>query len=468
MTGAGKRVLALLAMFGVAAGVVIAGPPQHAVAEDYPGQAEIDAARAAANDLAAGIDELDNAIAALADARDKATANALLAAENYSQAADASDQAQTTLEAANQRAADAEVALAEARAQLASIAQAAYRGSGGLAELGAVVGAETVDQAVVRSEAMTRSSEESDILVQRVKAAELVASTMRTYAEEAAVEAVAAAEEAEAALAEAQDAQAHAEEAVALAEEARVDAVARLAELRGVTIELEQQRQAGLEADRQRAAQEAAERAQAEAEAEYEASRPSTTSTPAATTSTPRPTTSSPAATTAAPQPTTTTPAPAQTTTAPEPEETATTPAPKPTTNVPGTSTAQSTAAQGQVAADYAVTLVGKAYGLGMSGPDQYDCSGVTSSAWSAAGQWITRSSRSQYAATKHLPYSQLRPGDLVFYATNTSDPSTIFHVAIYIGDGQVMEAVNYSKPAGIRSLYSWMTSNMMPYIGRP
>ncbi|WP_172655879.1 C40 family peptidase [Demequina maris] len=472
MTAGLKRVLALAAMFALASAVVVAGPTHRAQAEDYPGQAEIDEARKAASDLAAGIDELDNAIAALADARDKATANALSAGEDYIQAQEASDAAEDTLKAANKRAREAEKELAEARENLASVAQAAYRDSGSMSQIGAVVGSETVDEVIARSEAFARGSDEADMWVQRVKAAELVASTMRSYADDAAAEAADAAAEAKAKYAEAQDAQAHAEEAVAVANETRADAVTRLAELRGVTIALEEQRQAGLEAERQAAAQAEAERKQREAEAaaaaEEEQSRPRPTSTPKPTatkTSTPKPT----ATKTSTPKPTATkTSEPEQTS---EPETT-TTSTPKPTTTStpkpeqPGTSW-NSTAAQGKKAAEFSQTLIGSEYLLGGSGP-KYDCSGVTSVSWMEAGQWITRSSRTQYQATTHLSYSQIREGDLVFYATDTSDPSTIYHVAIYIGNGMVMEAVNYSKPAGVRGLYAWMSSNMMPFIGRP
>jgi cell wall-associated NlpC family hydrolase len=44
-----------------------------------------------------------------------------------------------------------------------------------------------------------------------------------------------------------------------------------------------------------------------------------------------------------------------------------------------------------------------------------------------------------------HLPLSQLRRGDLLFYATNTSDPSTIHHVAIYIGNGMMVMNAPYT-----------------------
>ncbi|WP_156158979.1 C40 family peptidase [Demequina gelatinilytica] len=478
MTAGVRRALALVTMFAIASAVVVAGPTHRARAEDYPGQAEIDAARAAAEDLASGIDELDNAIAALAAARDEATANALLAGEDYIEAQDAADAAQDTLAAANERAEQAEKELAVARENLAAVAQAAYRDSGSMSQIGAVVGAESVDDVIARTEAFERGSDEADVWVQRVQAAELVASTMREYADDAATEADAAATEARSAYAEAQDAQDHAEQAVAEADATRADAVTRLAELRGVTVALEEERQAGLEAERaarEQAEAEERQRAAEEAAQAEETARPRPTST-ATSTSTPKPTTtSSPKpTTTSTPKPTTTsTPKPTETsepeeTQTSEPEETST---PKPTaTSEPETpATAwKSTAAQGVAASNAALGLSGKPYQLGASGPTYFDCSGLTSTAWSSAGHWITRSSRSQYSYTTHLSYSQIRPGDLVFYATNTSDPSTIYHVAMYVGNGMVMEAVNPSKVSGTRGLYAWMASNMMPYIGRP
>jgi cell wall-associated NlpC family hydrolase len=47
----------------------------------------------------------------------------------------------------------------------------------------------------------------------------------------------------------------------------------------------------------------------------------------------------------------------------------------------------------------------------------------------------------SQWQEGVHVPTSALRPGDLVFFATDTNDPSTIHHVGMYIGDGRMVEA---------------------------
>ena len=108
----------------------------------------------------------------------------------------------------------------------------------------------------------------------------------------------------------------------------------------------------------------------------------------------------------------------------------------------------------------------GASYQLGGNGP-AYDCSGLTVASWRKAGISIPRSSRAQYGGTTHLPYSELRKGDLVFWGTSNAQ-SSVYHVAIYIGNGQVMEARTYGVPAQTRNLYAWGVGNLMPYIGRP
>ena len=70
-----------------------------------------------------------------------------------------------------------------------------------------------------------------------------------------------------------------------------------------------------------------------------------------------------------------------------------------------------------------------------------FDCSGLTQYAYAQAGIDIPRNSRAQYAALPKVSSNALRAGDLVFYATTPSNPQTIHHVAIYTGDGRIIEA---------------------------
>lgn len=86
-------------------------------------------------------------------------------------------------------------------------------------------------------------------------------------------------------------------------------------------------------------------------------------------------------------------------------------------------------------AVEFALGEVGKPYAWGGSGPNSYDCSGLTSAAWAAAGKSLPHSSRMQYSATARVSRDAVQPGDLLFFG------SPIHHVAMYIGNGQMVEA---------------------------
>ena len=70
-----------------------------------------------------------------------------------------------------------------------------------------------------------------------------------------------------------------------------------------------------------------------------------------------------------------------------------------------------------------------------------FDCSGLTQYAYAQVGIKIPRNSRAQYASLPKVASNVLQPGDLVFWATDTSNPGTIHHVAIYLGGSQILEA---------------------------
>jgi len=95
---------------------------------------------------------------------------------------------------------------------------------------------------------------------------------------------------------------------------------------------------------------------------------------------------------------------------------------------------APSDAAGAAIAA--ARTRLGMPYVWGATGPTSFDCSGLTQWAYRQAGVSIPRTSRQQYAALPKVPLSRLAPGDLVFYATDVGDASTIHHVGMYVGAG--------------------------------
>ncbi|SED10137.1 NlpC/P60 family protein [Streptomyces misionensis] len=91
--------------------------------------------------------------------------------------------------------------------------------------------------------------------------------------------------------------------------------------------------------------------------------------------------------------------------------------------------------AEGEKAVAFATAQIGKPYVWGAAGPDSFDCSGLTSQAWAAAGRPIPRTSQEQWKQLKHIAVKDMRPGDLVIYFDDAS------HVALYIGDGTIVQA---------------------------
>ncbi len=97
----------------------------------------------------------------------------------------------------------------------------------------------------------------------------------------------------------------------------------------------------------------------------------------------------------------------------------------------------------------FAKAQVGKGYRYATSGPDTFDCSGLTAAAWAHGGVSLAHYSGAQYQQTMRIGAGDLQPGDLVFYGPGGSQ-----HVEIYIGGGMVVSASNPAtgvKLAGVR-----------------
>lgn len=92
------------------------------------------------------------------------------------------------------------------------------------------------------------------------------------------------------------------------------------------------------------------------------------------------------------------------------------------------------TASQADKAVAFAYAQLGKPYVWGAAGPSSYDCSGLVSAAWAAAGVSIPRITYDQWASLPHIPMSDLQPGDLILYNGES-------HVSIYVGGGYIIDA---------------------------
>jgi cell wall-associated NlpC family hydrolase len=106
------------------------------------------------------------------------------------------------------------------------------------------------------------------------------------------------------------------------------------------------------------------------------------------------------------------------------------------------------------VAVKFAISQLGKPYRWGADGPRSFDCSGLVQTAYRAAGVALPRVSRHQYGAGTHVSLRSLRAGDLLFYAKDTSDPRTVYHVGMYLGAGRMVEAPNPRAPVRIASMW--------------
>jgi peptidoglycan DL-endopeptidase CwlO len=118
-------------------------------------------------------------------------------------------------------------------------------------------------------------------------------------------------------------------------------------------------------------------------------------------------------------------------------------------------------------AIQFALAEVGKPYVWGATGPNTYDCSGLILRAFQAAGIDLPRVSREQFDAGGHVPVQQAQPGDLLFYATDPSDPATIHHVALYMGADQMVEAPYSGESVRVRPV-PWNYSELVPLATRP
>ena len=89
----------------------------------------------------------------------------------------------------------------------------------------------------------------------------------------------------------------------------------------------------------------------------------------------------------------------------------------------------------------YARAQIGKPYLWAADGPESFDCSGLVLMAWGQSGVSLPHWSVAQYATGKKISLANIRPGDMVFFATDLTEYRSIHHVGLYIGNGQMIEA---------------------------
>jgi cell wall-associated NlpC family hydrolase len=118
-------------------------------------------------------------------------------------------------------------------------------------------------------------------------------------------------------------------------------------------------------------------------------------------------------------------------------------------------------------AIQFALAQIGKPYVWGATGPDAFDCSGLMLRAYQAAGITLPRVSADQYHAGALLPVADAQPGDLMFLATDPTDPATIHHVFMYLGDNQIVEAPYQGHPVH-QTTMNWHDPQLVQQAVRP
>ncbi len=111
-------------------------------------------------------------------------------------------------------------------------------------------------------------------------------------------------------------------------------------------------------------------------------------------------------------------------------------------------------------------TQIGQPYVSGGESREEggFDCSGLTTYAWTQAGATaIPRTSQGQYTWSKRITKADLRAGDLVFYSSG-GPTGTVSHVALYSGEGTIIQARKPGVPVSEDDLDTYWTSNLVGY----
>ncbi|MBC7594504.1 MAG: C40 family peptidase [Kineosporiaceae bacterium] len=139
----------------------------------------------------------------------------------------------------------------------------------------------------------------------------------------------------------------------------------------------------------------------------------------------------------------------------PKPSDPPTTAAPKPPViNAPPASSSKV-----ETAIAFARAQLGDPYEWGASGPNSWDCSGLTMKAWAAAGVSIPHYAGAQYTSTKAVPVNDIQRGDLLFWSDGSV--ASIYHDALYLGGGQMIQAPRTGRNVEIVPLSYWIKPDL-------
>lgn len=418
------------------------------MAQAAPSEEEIAAAKAAEEAAKMSVAQIEVKLAEVSASAATATQNAQIAGENLNEANIALAEATATASQASAEADAAEAAFQEGKQQIASVAQAAYRNGGGtLDSLAPYLDSDGLRSVETKQAGINSFSSSAEAKMQNVAALEQVAKVTRDAANTALASQQAATNEVQARTDAANQAAAAAQNEAAIVAAQRSAYVQELATKQNTTVDLINQREAALEAERQEAARIAAEQAAAAAEAQRQADAAAAAERQAA------------ADAAAAAQ------ASSSSSSSDDEDDDDAYSAPSYSYEEPSYSAPSYSGGGGaSTAIATAQSYLGVPYVWGGESYGGVDCSGLTMLAWGSAGVDLPHLSRAQYSYGTHVPIGSMEAGDLIFWSSNGTQ-SGIYHVAIYLGGGQMIEAPTFGVPVRITGVYSW--GSIMPYAVR-
>ncbi|SDI82594.1 C40 family peptidase [Nonomuraea jiangxiensis] len=113
------------------------------------------------------------------------------------------------------------------------------------------------------------------------------------------------------------------------------------------------------------------------------------------------------------------------------------------------------TAEQITTALKAAASKLGRPYVWGAEGPDTFDCSGLVQWAYAQAGVRMPRVTHQQWVTGPQVDLAHAQPGDLIFWRLDPTNPDYISHVAIYWGNGKMIQAPRTGDVVKISSVYT-------------
>ena len=409
------------------------------MAQAAPSEEEIAAAQAAEEAAKMSVAQIEVKLAEVNASAATAMQNAQIAGEDLNEANIALNEATATANQASADADAAEAAFQEGKQQIASVAQAAYRNGGGtLDALAPYFDSDGLRSVETKQAGISSFSSSAEAKMQNVAALEQVAKVTRDAANTALANQKAATDEVQKRTDVANQAATAAQNEAARVAAQRGAYVQELATKQNTTVELINEREAALEAERQEAARIAAEQAAAAAEAQRQADAAAAAERAAA--------------------------ADASSSYNDDGDDDYSYSAPSYSYEEPSYSAPSYSGGGADTAIATAKSYLGVPYVWGGESYGGVDCSGLTMLAWESAGVDLPHLSRAQYSYGTHVPIGSMEAGDLIFWSSNGTQ-SGIYHVAIYLGGGQMIEAPTFGVPVRITGVYSW--GSIMPYAVR-